>query len=399
MSQIYLDHAASTAVHPAVLEAMMPYFCIEYYNPSSGYQVSKNIKNKIEDVRAMIASGIQAQPEEIYFTSGGTEADNWFLHSVFDWGKQTQNDNQTANAPHIITSAIEHHAVLNTCHRIEQAGGNVTYLPVNKYGLVNVRELEQSIQNSTSAISIQFANNEIGTIQPIGMIGQIAEKYRIPFHTDAVQACGHIPIRVKNLKIRSMSASAHKFQGPKGIGFLYVDKRQELHQYICGGKQERGYRAGTENVPGIIGMGKAFELALSTMERRRQHEMKLRDYLLRRIMQEIPYTRINGHMFHRLPNNVNLAFRFVNGASLLVLLDAEEICVSSGSACNADAKSPSHVIRALHLPEEYEGGVIRMTLGEENTIEEMEHVVMVLKNLVAQLRKESPEYEDYNLKR
>lgn len=395
MPQIYLDHAATTAVHPAVLEAMMPYFKTEYYNPSTSYQAGIRVKKQIENIREMIAFYIHAKPEEIYFTSGGTEADNWFLNSSLHLESEEGTFAEHLKHSHIITSCIEHHAVLNTCNQLEHLGCRMTYLPVDKYGRVNVRELERAISEETKAISVLFANNEIGTIQPIGEIGRLAEKYRIPFHTDAVQACGHIPIDVKKLKVNSLSASAHKFQGPKGVGFLYADKHLPMHNFMYGGGQERGLRAGTENVPGIIGMGKAFEIANKTMANRTKWEMKLRDYMIRRIMQEIPYVRINGHLFHRLPNNVNLAFQFVNGASLLVLLDAEGICVSSGSACNAGSTGPSHVIQALHIPEEYENGVIRMTLGAENTIEEVEHVVMVLKKCVSELRKESPEYEDF----
>ncbi len=395
MPQIYLDHAATTAVHPAVLEAMMPYFKEEYYNPSTSYQAGIKVKKQIENVREMIAFYIHARPEEIYFTSGGTEADNWFLNSSLhsESGKETLTGHITHS--HIITSCIEHHAILNTCNQLEQLGCKVTYLPVDKYGRVNVRELEHTISEETKAISVLFANNEIGTIQPIGEIGRLAEKYSIPFHTDAVQACGHIPIDVKKLKVNSLSASAHKFQGPKGVGFLYAGKQLPMYNFMYGGGQERGLRAGTENVPGIIGMGKAFEIANKTMINRTKWEMKLRDYMIRRIMQEIPYARINGHLFHRLSNNVNVAFQFVNGASLLVLLDAEGICVSGGSACNSGSTGPSHVIQALHIPKEYENGVIRMTLGAENTMEEVEHVVMVLKKCVYELRKESPEYEDF----
>lgn len=395
MPQIYLDHAATTALHPAVLEAMMPYLKTQYYNPSTSYQAGIKVKRQIENVREMIAHYIHAKPEEIYFTSGGTEADNWFLNSCLYRNDETESVWEDMMHSHIITSCMEHHAILNTCHQLERYGCRVSYLPVDKYGRVNLRDLENAITKDTKAISILFANNEVGTIQPIGDIGRIAESYGIPFHTDAVQACGHIPIDVRKLHINALSASAHKFQGPKGIGFFYADASMPLHNFMYGGGQERGLRAGTENVAGIVGMGKAFEIANQTMASRAAWEMKLRDYMIRRIMQEIPYARINGHLFYRLPNNVNVAFQFVNGASLLVMLDEEEICVSAGSACNSGSAKPSHVIQALHVPPEYENGVIRMTLGPENTIEEVEHVVMALKKHVLALRKESPEYEDF----
>lgn len=387
MAEIYLDHAATTPVLPQVVEAMIPYYTKAYYNPSSIYQPSQEVRKKIEEVREQIGSVIGAAPEEIYFTSGGTEADNWVL--------TTMAQPVRGRRGHIITSTIEHHAIGHTCHRMEQSGCPVTYLPVDGRGRIHISDLKRAIQRNTSLISIMYANNEIGTIQPVVEIGEIARSRGILFHTDAVQVCGQIPIDVKEDRIDLLSASAHKFRGPKGVGFLYVRKGLPLQSLLRGGGQERGFRAGTENVPGIIGMGKALEIANQTMESRRKKETILRDYLMRRIMEEIPYARINGHRWFRLPNNVNVSFRFVNSESLLVLLDMEQICASGGSACNAGSTAPSHVIEAIRVPEDYKNGVLRLTLGEENTMEEINRVVSILKNKIEELRRESPEYEDY----
>lgn len=385
MAGIYLDHAATTAVLPEVVEAMKPYYTEAYYNPSSSYQPGQNIHRKIEEVRGQIASAIGAEPEEIYFTSGGTEADNWALTALAGQGRDR----------HIITSAIEHHAIGHSCQYLSRRGCPVTTLPVDGRGRIHIQDLKKAIRNNTALISIMYANNEIGTIQPVAEIGAIAHANGIPFHTDAVQACGQIPIDVKREQIDLLSASAHKFRGPKGVGFLYVRSGIQMESLLKGGGQEQGFRAGTENVPGIIGMGKALELAVNTMEARRKRETMLRDYLMRRIMEEIPYVRFNGHQWYRLPNNVNVSFRFVNSESLLILLDMEQICASGGSACNSGSAAPSHVIEAIRVPEEYKNGVIRFTLGEENTMEEINRVVAVLKNKIEELRKESPEYEDF----
>ena len=387
MAGIYLDHAATTAMRSEVLEAMKPYFTKEFYNPSSMYQPGQEVKKKIEEVRAQIAGIIGAQPEEIYFTSGGTEADNWALTATARTGKQRPG--------HIITSTIEHHAIGHTCMRLEQMGCKVTWLPVDGRGRIHVEDLKKHLDKNTALISIMYANNEIGTIQPIDEIGALAHQYGIPFHTDAVQACGQIPIDVQKSQIDLLSASAHKFQGPKGVGFLYVRKELPLHNLLEGGGQERGLRAGTENVPGIIGMGKALELAVASLEERRKRETFLRDFLIQRVEREIPFVRINGHRWYRVPNNINLSFRFVNSESLLILLDMEGICASGGSACNSGSTEPSHVIQAIRVPDEYKNGVIRLTLGEENTLEEINRVVDILKIKVEELRKESPEYEDY----
>lgn len=387
MSGIYLDHAATTPVKPEVAEAMRPYLTEEYYNPSSVYQSSQEVRKKIEEIREGIAGAIGAEPEEIYFTSGGTESDNWALNAL---------GRKNGRIPgHIITSSIEHHAIFHTCKRLEQSGIPVTYLPVDKRGRIRINDLKRAIRRNTSLISIMYANNEIGTLQPITEIGMLARTYGIPFHTDAVQACGQVPIDVRKEQIDLLSASAHKFGGPKGVGFLYARKGIPLRSLLEGGGQERGLRAGTENVPGIVGMGKALELAVQTMEERRKRETFLRDYMIQRITEEIPFTRLNGHRWYRLPNNINVAFRFINSESLLIMLDMEHIWASGGSACNSSSTAPSHVIKALGVPGEYKNGVLRLTLGEENTLEEADHAVDVLKIVIEELRKESPEYEDY----
>lgn len=387
MAGIYLDHAATTAVLPEVADAMKPYYTQVYFNPSSVYQPSQEVRKKIEEVRGKIAEVIGAQPEEIYFTSGGTEADNWAL--------KVMASRRRPRPVHMITSTIEHHAIGHTCKRLEQSGCSVTYLPVDGRGRIHIQDLKRAIRKNTTLISIMYANNEIGTIQPIAEIGAIAHEYGIPFHTDAVQACGQIKIDVERDHIDMLSASAHKFNGPKGVGFLYVRKGLPLQNLLEGGGQEQGLRAGTENVPGIVGMGKALEIAARTMEERQKKETLLRDYLIKRITEEIPYARINGHRWFRLPNNVNVSFQFVNSESLLILLDMEQICASGGSACNSGSTAPSHVIEAIRVPEEYKNGVLRLTLGEENTLMEMNRVVDVLKRKIEEMRKESPEYEDF----
>ncbi|MCM1494358.1 MAG: aminotransferase class V-fold PLP-dependent enzyme [Bacteroides sp.] len=389
MAEIYLDHAATTAVLPQVVEAMVPYYTTAYYNPSSVYQPSQEVRKNVEGVREQIAAFIGAMPEEIYFTSGGTEADNWALATAVQ---------RMGRRGHMITSTIEHHAIGHTCRKLERSGCSVTYLPVDGRGRIHICDLKRAIQRNTVLVSIMYANNEIGTIQPVTEIGEITSARGILFHTDAVQACGQIPIDVRQSRIDLLSASAHKFRGPKGVGFLYVRKGLPLESLFKGGGQERGFRAGTENVPGIIGMGKALEIAVQTMEERRKKETLLRDYLMRRLMEEIPYARINGHRWFRLPNNINVSFRFVNSESLLVLLDMEQICASGGSACNAGSAAPSHVIEAIRVPEDYKNGTLRLTLGEENTMEEMNRVVSVLKSKIEELRRESPEYEDFQKK-
>lgn len=388
MSQlIYLDNAATTRTRREVAEAMLPYFTENYGNPSSVYEFSTPCKQAIAHTREIIAKSLGAKANEIYFTAGGTESDNWAI-------KATAEAYET-KGKHIITSKIEHHAVLHTCEYLESRGFEVTYLDVDENGIVKLEELKRAIRPDTILISIMFANNEIGTIQPVKEIGEIAREHGVLFHTDAVQAFCHIPIRVDELPIDMLSASGHKFNGPKGIGFLYIRKGIKTKSFIHGGAQERKRRAGTENLPGIVGIGKAAELAEETLKERQDKETGLRDYLIGRIMEEVPYVRLNGHRTNRLPNNVNLAFQFIEGESLLIMLDMAGICGSSGSACTSGSLDPSHVLLAIGLPHEIAHGSLRLTLSEENTIEEMDYVVEKIKGIVKRLRDMSPLYEDY----
>ena len=384
---IYLDHAATTAVHPDVLKEMLPYFTDRFGNPSSVYGFAANNKNKLTEARETIAGALGAKPEEIYFTAGGSESDNWALKCTAEaYG---------VHGGHIITTKIEHHAILHTCKYLQNRGYDVTYLDVDENGLVDLNTLEAAIRPDTFLISIMFANNEIGTIEPIKEIGEIAHRHGILFHTDAVQEFGQIPIHVDGMNIDMLSASGHKFNGPKGIGFLYIKKGLKLKSFIHGGQQERGRRAGTENVPGIVGIAKACEIAMAEMEERMKKETELRDYLIERILKEIPYTRLNGHSKKRLPNNVNISFQFVEGESILIMLDMAGICASSGSACTSGSVDPSHVLLAIGLPHEIAHGSLRLTIGYENTKEEMDTVVDNLKRIITNLRNMSPLYEDY----
>lgn len=384
---IYLDHAATTAVHPDVLKEMLPYFTDKFGNPSSVYGFAANNKNKLTEARETIAGALGAKPEEIYFTAGGSESDNWALKCTAEaYG---------VHGGHIITTKIEHHAILHTCKYLQNRGYDVTYLDVDENGLVDLNTLEAAIRPDTFLISIMFANNEIGTIEPIKEIGEIAHRHGILFHTDAVQAFGQIPIHVDEMNIDMLSASGHKFNGPKGIGFLYIKKGLKLKSFIHGGQQERGRRAGTENVPGIVGIAKACEIAMAEMEDRMKKETEFRDYLIERILKEIPYTRLNGHSKKRLPNNVNISFQFVEGESILIMLDMAGICASSGSACTSGSVDPSHVLLAIGLPHEIAHGSLRLTIGYENTKEEMDTVVDNLKRIITNLRNMSPLYEDY----
>ena len=384
---IYLDHAATTAVHPEGLKEMLPYFTDKFGNPSSIYGFAANNKNKLTEARETIAGALGAKPEEIYFTAGGSESDNWALKCTAEaYG---------VHGGHIITTKIEHHAILHTCKYLENRGYDVTYLDVDENGSLNLNTLEAAIRPDTVLISIMFANNEIGTIEPIKEIGEIAHRHGILFHTDAVQAFGQIPIRVDEMNIDMLSASGHKFNGPKGVGFLYIKKGLKLKSFIHGGQQERGRRAGTENVPGIVGIAKACEIAMTEMEERMKKETELRDYLIERILKEIPYTRLNGHSRKRLPNNVNISFQFVEGESILIMLDMAGICASSGSACTSGSVDPSHVLLAIGLPHEIAHGSLRLTLGYENTKEEMDMVVDNLKRIITNLRNMSPLYEDF----
>lgn len=385
---IYLDNAATTKTAPEVVEAMLPYFSEHYGNPSSIYSLAGESKDAVTKARETIAGILGARTEEIYFTAGGTESDNWAIKAAFEAYKAKGN--------HIITTKIEHHAVLHTCQYLEkERGAKVTYLDVDENGLVKLEELEKAITPETILISVMFANNEIGTIQPVREIGMIAREHGILFHTDAVQAFGQLPIDVDACRIDMLSSSAHKINGPKGIGFLYIRKGVKIRSFIHGGAQERKRRAGTENVPGIVGYGAAAKLAADTMEERTAKERELRDYMIGRIQSEVECCRLNGDPVKRLPNNVNFSFEFVEGESLLIMLDMEGICASSGSACTSGSLDPSHVLLAIGLPHELAHGSLRLTLSAETTKEEIDYTVDKIKEIVAKLRNMSPLYEDY----
>ena len=385
---IYLDNAATTKTAPEVLEAMLPYFTESYGNPSSIYSIAGISKDAINKAREQIAAVIGADPKEIYFTAGGSEADNWALKATYELLSSKGN--------HIITTKIEHHAILHTCEYLEKyRGAKVTYLDVDENGIVKLENLEKAITPETILISVMFANNEIGSVQPIKEIGQIAKEHGIYFHTDAVQAFGQVPIDVDEYHIDMLSSSAHKINGPKGIGFLYIRKGVKIRSFIHGGAQERKRRAGTENVPGIVGYGVAAERAAATMEERTAQERQMRDYLIQRITAEIPYCRLNGDPVRRLPNNVNISFQFIEGESMLIFLDGAGICASSGSACTSGSLDPSHVLLAIGLPHEIAHGSLRMTLSEETTREDLDSVVEQLKEIIAKLRNMSPLYEDF----
>lgn len=384
---IYLDNAATTKTAPEVVEAMLPYFTELYGNPSSVYQFAQKSKEAVAASRETIAGALGAKPEEIYFTAGGTEADNWAIKAAAEAYRAKGN--------HIITSKIEHHAVLHTCQWLEKQGFDVTYLDVDETGIVKLDQLERAIRPETILISVMFANNEIGTIQPVKEIGQIARRHGVLFHTDAVQAFGQLPIQVDEMNIDMLSSSGHKLNGPKGIGFLYIRKGVKIRSFVHGGAQERKRRAGTENVPGIVGYAAAVERAVRTMEQRTARERELRDYLISRVLAEVPYTRLNGHRTKRLPNNANFSFQFVEGESLLIMLDMEGICGSSGSACTSGSLDPSHVLLAIGLPHEIAHGSLRLTLSEETTKEELDYVAEAIKKIVERLRGMSPLYEDF----
>ncbi len=384
---IYLDNAATTRTAPEVAEAMLPYFSEYYGNPSSVYEFSGISKKAVTQAREQIASSIGAKAQEIYFTAGGSESDNWALKAAADALKE--------KGRHIITSKIEHHAVLHSCEYLEKQGFEVTYLDVDENGVIRLDDLKKAIRPDTILISIMFANNEIGTMEPIREVGQIARERGILFHTDAVQAYGHVPINVDEYQIDMMSASGHKLNGPKGIGFLYIRTGVKIRSFIHGGAQERKRRAGTENVPAIVGFGKAAQMAAEHMEEWADKERELRDYLIQRVLAEVPYTRLNGHRTNRLPNNCNFAFQFIEGESLLIMLDMAGICASSGSACTSGSLDPSHVLLAIGLPHEIAHGSLRITLSHENTREEMDYVVGEIKRIVERLRSMSPLYEDF----
>lgn len=384
---IYLDNAATTKVADSVVDAMLPYFKEYYGNASSIYQLGAKSKEALDESREYIAGTLGAKTNEIYFTAGGSESDNWAIKATADAYAQ--------KGKHIITSAIEHHAVLHTCEYLEKHGYEVTYVGVDENGVIKLDELKAAIRPDTILISVMFANNEIGTIQPIKEIGEIAKEHDILFHTDAVQAYAQVPINVDEMHIDMLSASGHKLNGPKGIGFLYIRKGIKIRSFVHGGQQERGRRAGTENIPGIVGLAAAAKRSFSMLEEKMQKETGLRDYLISRIEAEIPYCRLNGDRKKRLPNNVNFSFQFIEGESMLILLDSKGIAASSGSACTSGSLDPSHVLLAIGLPHEIAHGSLRLTLSEENTKEEMDYVVEQLTAILERLRSMSPLYEDF----
>ena len=409
---IYLDNAATTPMDSEVLESMLPFMREQYGNPSAIYSMGSSAKKAVNQAKRRIAAILNAKQEEIFFTAGGTEADNWALKMVMETYRY--------KGRHLITTAIEHHAILHTCRYLETQGVEVTYLGVDEDGVIDLEELKQAIRPDTVLISVMFANNEVGTVEPIREIGEIARERGILFHTDAVQAFGQVPIDTEEMHIDLLSASGHKINGPKGVGFLYIRSGLELHSMLHGGAQESGRRAGTENVPGIAGMAVAAQKAADNMKTKGAAEMKLRDYLIDKIEREIPYCRLNGHRtkrlpgnrlidglnkipyselngdaVHRLPGNVNFSFRFIQGESLVLMLDRKGICASSGSACTSGELNPSHVLLALGRNEEEAEGALRITLSEKNSMEEMEFVVECLKEAVQKLRSISTQYTDF----
>ena len=384
---IYMDNAATTRVDERVWDAMKPYLTEYYGNPASIYSFAEQAKAGVDEAREILANGIGARSQDIYFTGGGSESDNWALKATAEAYKE--------KGKHIITTAIEHHAILHTCQWLEKEGYEVTYLKVDENGLVDPKDVESAIRPDTILVSIMMANNEIGTIEPIKEIGAITREKGVLFHTDAVQAFGHIPINVDEMNIDMLSASAHKINGPKGVGLLYIRKGIKIRSFIHGGAQERQRRAGTLNVPGIVGFGHAAKLAFEKMEERSEYERRLRDHLIERVLQEITYVRLNGDRYKRLPNNANFCFRFIEGESMLILLDREGICGSSGSACTSGSLDPSHVLLAIGLPHEIAHGSLRLTLSDDNTLDEVNQTVDALKAIIERLRSMSPLYEDF----
>ena len=387
---IYADNAAMTRLKPEILDEMMPYLTEQYGNPSSIYKYATNSKKAIDDAREKIAKAFNAEAKEIIFTSGASEADNWAIKGIAYSLRNKGN--------HIITTKIEHHAVLHTTEFLEKQGYDVTYLDVDEDGLISLEQLEKSITDKTILISVIFANNEIGTIQPIKEIGEIAKKHGVYFHTDAVQAVGNVNIDVKEMNIDLMSLTAHKVYGPKGVGALYVKKGVKLYPYIHGGGQEKGRRAGTENVAGIVGFGKAVELATSNIEEKVSKISRLRDLYIDSVLNEIPYVRLNGHSTLRLCNNANMSFRYIEGEALLLMLDMAGICASSGSACTSGSLDPSHVLLAIGLPHEIAHGSLRISFGDFNTEDDVYYIVEKLKGIVSRLREMSPLYENVERK-
>jgi len=384
---IYLDNAATTKTAPEVVDAMLPYFSEYYGNASTIYSLGAESKKVMDHARQTIADSLGAKPEEIYFTAGGSESDNWALKATAEA--------YASKGKHIITTKIEHHAILHTCEYLEKRGFEITYLNVDRDGLISLDELKAAIRPDTILISVMFANNEIGTIEPIAEIGEIAKEHGVLFHTDAVQAYAQVPINVDEMHIDMLSASGHKLNGPKGIGFLYIRKGVKIRSFVHGGAQERSRRAGTENIPGIVGLGAAVERAMRIMDSKTRKEIELRDYLIGRLENEIPHCWLNGHRTKRLPNNINFSFLFIEGESMLIMLDMKGICASSGSACTSGSLDPSHVLLAIGLKHEEAHGSLRLTLSEDSTKEEMDIVAEEVKKIVQRLRDMSPLYEDF----
>ena len=378
---IYLDNAATTKTAPEVVDAMLPYFSEYYGNASTIYGLGAESKKDMDD------DSLGAKPEEIYVTAGGSESDNWALKATAEA--------YASKGKHIITTKIEHHAILHTCEYLEKRGFEITYLNVDRDGLISLDELKAAIRPDTILISVMFANNEIGTIEPIAEIGEIAKEHGVLFHTDAVQAYAQVPINVDEMHIDMLSASGHKLNGPKGIGFLYIRKGVKIRSFVHGGAQERSRRAGTENIPGIVGLGAAVERAMRIMDSKTRKEIELRDYLIGRLENEIPHCWLNGHRTKRLPNNINFSFLFIEGESMLIMLDMKGICASSGSACTSGSLDPSHVLLAIGLKHEEAHGSLRLTLSEDSTKEEMDIVAEEVKKIVQRLRDMSPLYEDF----
>ena len=384
---IYMDNAATTQVYPEVLNEMLPYFTEHYGNPSAIYSFAGEAKRGVDHAREIVAKAIGAKTEEIYFTGGGSESDNWALKATAE---------AYANkGKHIIITAIEHHAILHSAQWLEKHGYEVTYVGVDEDGKVRLDELEAAIRPDPILIPATAAHTDIGTIQPLKEIGASAKKHGVLFHTDAVQAFAHIPIDVDEMNIDMLSASGHKINGPKGIGIMYIRKGVKIRSFIHGGAQERQRRAGTHNVPGIVGIGKATEISIANMEKNNEYEIKLRDHLIERVLNEIPYSRLNGHRTDRLPNNANFCFRFIEGESMLILLDQAGICGSSGSACTSGSLDPSHVLLAIGLPHEIAHGSLRLTISEKTTMEDIDYTVDTLKKIIERLRSMSPLYEDF----
>mgnify|MGYP001471855662 FL=1 len=384
---IYLDNAATTKTAPEVVDAMLPYFSEYYGNASTIYSLGAESKKAMDHARQTIADSLGAKPEEIYFTAGGSESDNWALKATAEA--------YASKGKHIITTKIEHHAILHTCEYLEKRGFEITYLNVDRDGLISLDELKAAIRPDTILISVMFANNEICTIEPIAEIGEIAKEHGVLFHTDAVQAYAQVPINVDEMHIDMLSASGHKLNGPKGIGFLYIRKGVKIRSFVHGGAQERSRRAGTENIPGIVGLGAAVERAMRIMDTKTRKEIELRDYLIGRLENEIPHCWLNGHRTKRLPNNINFSFLFIEGESMLIMLDMKGICASSGSACTSGSLDPSHVLLAIGLKHEEAHGSLRLTLSEESTKQEMDIVAEEVKKIVQRLRDMSPLYEDF----